>query len=168
VCCSVFKGRLFRYEVRLSPKDFKSEELGIDLDSLGNYVPSTDDRWSNYGFEDLKGEKKVFNIDTIVAKNIAKQNGLMESDSSKITSFLRWENFQQQTFYNGQFRYYITEYTGKTPYYAGSNRDGMTYRYNVYVFNPWTGEFIEKRKMKIMSEWEQGHGSSSGLIPDNE
>jgi hypothetical protein len=158
----------FRYEVRLFSTDRESVELGIDLDSLGNYIPSTDDRWSNYGFEDLKGERKVFNIDTTNAKKIAKSNGLIESDSSKISSFLRWENFQQQTYYDGQFRYYITEFTGKTPYSAGRNRDGMTYRYNVYVFSPWTGEFIEKKKMKINSEWEQGHGSCTGLIPDKD
>jgi len=38
----------------------------------------------------------------------------------------------------------------------------------VYVFNPWTGDFIEKKKMKSVREWEEGHGLSTGLIPDNE
>ena len=38
----------------------------------------------------------------------------------------------------------------------------------VYVFNPWTGAFVEKNKMKAIREWEKLSGSSSGLIPDNE
>lgn len=153
----------FRYEVRLSPNDKESIELGIDLDSLGNYEPSKDDTWNNYGFEDVRGQKKTFLIDTNQAFLIAKQNGLIDNDTSIINKFLIWENFKKRTFFNGQFRYYITEFTGKTEYTEETDRKGVISRYNVYSFNPWTGEFIEVKKMWARREWGENSGHYTGL-----
>jgi hypothetical protein len=159
---------LFRYAVRLSKNDEKGIVLGIDLDSLGNYVPSKDDKWNNYGFEEVKGTEKIFLIDKNRAINTAKLHGLIVNDSSEISEFLTWENFRKQTFFNGRFVYYITDLIGKTEYTEGKERKGIIYRYNVYSFNPWTGEFIEKKKMKSIHEWGQYSGHSTGLLPDNE
>ncbi|UZR99759.1 hypothetical protein [Chondrinema litorale] len=40
------------------------------------------------------------------------------------------------------------------------------YKFDVYIFNPWSGEFIEKKKMKSIREWERRSGSATGLILD--
>lgn len=158
---------LFRYSVKIGETDWYPEMIGIKLDSLGNYVPSLDDRWNRYGFEDVKGNKKTFNIDKADASKIATKHGLVISDTTEISEFLTWENFQNQTFYNGRFRYYITELTSKTQYTEDDERQGIIYRFNVYSFNPWTGEFIEMKKMKSRKEWGKHSGHTTGLIPDN-
>jgi hypothetical protein len=158
----------FRYQVRLHKNDEKGIELGMDLDSVGNYVPSGDDFWNNYGFEKVDGEKKSFEIDIEKAIEIAKRHGLTNTDTSEIGEFLIWENFKKQTFFNGQYRYYITDLTSKTEYKKGQDRQGIIYRYDVYSFNPWTGEFIEKKKMKSIHEWGKLSGHRTGLLPDNE
>ncbi|MCX6157169.1 MAG: hypothetical protein NTY74_04220 [Ignavibacteriae bacterium] len=158
----------FRYQLRLQKSDDESIEMRITLDSLGNYVASSDDHWSNYGFEDVKGDKKTFNICTDTAFEIAKHKGLIVTDSSSVSGFLIWENFKKQTFYNGQFRYYIIEFKGKTEYNAGQDREGIINKYNVYSFNPWTGDFIEKKKMKTKQEKGKHSGFRTGLLPDND
>lgn len=157
---------LLRYEVRLNPTDKDFIELGVCFDDKGNYVASSDDTWSNYGFELVKPENKEF----ILAKaiTIAKQNGLVMTDSSKIEEFLFWENFKKQQYYNGQFRYYITDFVEQETYQVSKERQGIKYKYMVYIFNPWTGEFVEKKKMKSIREWGNGHGLSIGLQTDNE
>jgi hypothetical protein len=159
---------IFRYRVRLQKSDEESIEMRIALDSLGNYVPSSDDYWNNYGFENVKGEKKTFNICIDTAFDVAKHNGLIVTDSSVISELLIWENFKKQTFYNGQFRYYIVELTSKSEYTTGQERNGVIYRYNIYSFNPWTGDFVEKKKMKSKQESGKHSGFSTGLLPDND
>jgi len=140
----------------------------VNFTGFCNYVPSSDDFWNNYGFENVNGEKKTFKIDINSAIEVAKQHGLIVTDSSNISEFLTWENFKKQTFYNGQFRYYITDLTSKTEYKSGQDRQGIIYRYDVYSFNPWTGEFVEKKKMKSRHEWDKASGHSTGLMPDND
>ena len=159
---------LFRYSVRLATSDWYSEMIGITLDSIGKYMPSSDDFWNRYGFEDVKGDKKTFNIDINKATEKAKSHGLVISDSCEISEFLTWENFKKQEFYNGQFRYYITELTSRTEYTEGTDRKGIIFRFNVYSFNPWTGDFIKKKKMKSRKEWGPQSGHSTGLMPDDE
>jgi len=161
---------LFRYEVRLNSTDKNFIELGICLDDKENYVASSDDFWNNYGFELVKPENKKFILDKPKAISVAKQNGLVESDtdSSKIDEFLFWENFKKQQYYNGQFRYYITELIGQEYYQKSEERQGIKSKYMVYVFNPWTGEFVEKKKMKSIHEWGGFSGFSTGLLPDDE
>jgi hypothetical protein len=157
-----------RYEVRLNKSDNDWIELGMDFDSLGNYIPSRDDTYNNYGFEEIKNEDKTFKINKLLASKIAKGHGLILTDSSKINEFLIWENFKKQKFYNGQFRYYITDLKSQTEYSKNADRKGIIYRYDVYVFNPWTGEFIEKKKMKARREWGRDSGHSTGLMKDND
>lgn len=159
---------LIRYEVRLHQSDEDFIELGICLDSNGKYIPSADDMSNNYGFEQVKTQNRNFTIDKTKAIELAKKVGLTESDKTKINEFLFWESFKKQKYFNGQFRYYITELTEIQEYKVSQNRQGIVYRYTVYVFNPWTGQFVEKKKMKTIKEWEELSGSSTGLIPDKD
>ena len=158
----------FNYQIRLSKTDQEYIELGMDLDSLGNFEPTLDDKWNNYGFEDVKGQKKTFLLDKVKVNDTAIKFGLNISDTTKTYEYLTWENFEKQLFFDGQYRYYIVEETSKTEYKNGRNRKGIIFRYTVYSFNPWTGEFIEKKKMKSISERGKGHGFSTGLLPDEE
>jgi len=158
----------FRYQVRLHKTDEDGIELGMDLDSLGNYVPSTDDFWNNYGFEEVIGTSPTFQIDMDKATEIAKLHGLAISDTSTISEFIFWENFKNQSFFNGQYRYYITDLTSRSEYKQGKDRQGVIYRYDVYSFNPWTGDFVEKKRMKSVHEWGQSSGHRTGLLPDND
>ena len=43
----------FRYSVKIGDTEWYPEMIGIDLDSVGNYIPSKD-FWNNYGFENVK------------------------------------------------------------------------------------------------------------------
>jgi len=147
-----------KYTVVFSQTDETGIGLEIELDSLGNYYPSKNDMWGNYGFEKVKGKQRTFNIDKNEAIEIAKSNGLVVTDSSEISEFLTWEKSGKKEFFNGQYRYYISVLTGKTEYTECNDRKGIIYRFNVYVFNPWTGKFIEMKKMKNRHEWGKNSG----------
>ncbi|MEE9363812.1 MAG: hypothetical protein V3U92_14520 [Cellulophaga sp.] len=153
---------LFRYQVRLKNSDWQNEMIGINLDQNGTYVPSHD-RFNNNGFEKIDLYNKAFEIDKSKAISIAKTHGLI---GENISEFLKWERFNNATFYDGQFRYYITELTNQVDEIKKEGRSRITYKFNVYSFNPWTGEFIEIKKMKQVKEWEKDSGFTSGLLPD--
>ncbi|MBC7552590.1 MAG: hypothetical protein H7257_01285 [Taibaiella sp.] len=159
---------LLRYEVRLNKKDKHFIELGICLDSNGKYFASTDDFWNNYGFERVKSNTKKFVLNKDKAIFIAKQKGLVVTDSTDIKEFLTWENFKKKDFYNGRFVYYISNLRRKDNYERPPDRKGIIFRYDVYCFNPWTGEFIEVKKMKSRKEYGKDSGHSTGLVPDND
>jgi len=153
---------LFRYQVRLKNSDWQSEMIGIKLDKNGNYIPSHD-RFNNNGFEKLNSENRTFEIDKTKAISIAKEHGLKEEN---ISEFLKWERFNKATFYDGQFKYYIAELTDQINEIKKEGRSRITYKFNVYSFNPWTGEFLEKKKMKQIKEWGKVSGFTSDLLPD--
>ncbi len=158
---------LFKYQVKLNTSEWFNEMIGIELNENGEYIPN-EGFWNNYGFEKVNSDSKTFQIDKNKAVEIAKTKGLQTNDLSKVSEFLTWEKFKKPEFYNGQFRYYITELTSKTEYTEGADRKGIIFRFNVYSFNPWTGEFIEKKKMKSRNEWGTQSGHSTGLMPDDE
>ncbi len=153
----------FSYEVRMNKKDKHFIELVISLDSNGKYVTK-----DNYGFEKIKSDTKKFVINKDKAIFIAKQKGLVVNDSNDILEFLTWENFRKKDFYNGRFVYYISNLRKKESYERSPDRKGIIFRYDVYCFSPWTGEFIEVKKMKSRKEWGGISGHSTGLIPDND
>ncbi|MDG5493245.1 hypothetical protein [Psychroserpens sp. SPM9] len=153
---------LFRYQVRLENSDWQSEMIGISLDENGNYIPSHD-RFNNNGFEKLNSENRTFEIDKTKAISIAKEHGLK---GENISEFLKWERFNKATFYDGQFKYYIAELTDQIDEIKKEGRSRITYKFNVYSFNPWTGKFLGKKKMKKIKEWEKNSGFTSDLLPD--
>lgn len=156
----------FRYSVKIGNSAWYKEMIGIDLDSLGRFVPSHD-FWNNYGFEQVKTSKRTFQIEKLKAMEIAQGYGLKITDPEKVFAFLEWEKFKKAQFYDGQFRYYITELIDEIKYKEGKDRKGIIYKFNVYSFNPWTGEFIEKKKMKSRKEWSKNSGHRTGLLPDD-
>lgn len=155
---------IFKYAVKVSDSDWRSNMIGIELDSLGNYVVN-DNLVGIYGFEDVKLKDKKFNINYLEFYNIAITKGL--DKRNELNRFLDWEKINPRDFYSGSFIFSITELI-KIENYKKFNRTGKVYKFNVYVFNPWTGEFLEKKKMKSVSESETNSGMSTGLIPDKD
>ena len=153
---------LFRYQVRLKNSDWQSEMIGISLDENGNYIPSHD-RFNNNGFEKLNSENRTFEIDKTKAISIAKEHGLK---GKNISEFLKWERFNKASFYDGQFKYYIAELIDQVDEIKKEGRSRITYKFNVYSFNPWTGKFLGKKKMKQIKEWGKNSGFTSDLLPD--
>ena len=86
---------------------------------------------NNYGFEQVKGQKKNFSIDKTKAIEIAGKAGLVETIPGKIDEFFFWENFRKQKYYNGQFRYYITDLVEQKEYRQSRDRQGVVYKYMV-------------------------------------
>lgn len=84
-----------------------------------------------------------------------------------LSGFLRWESFKKPTLYDGRFRFYVPIKTGTVADFHPKDRSSVTDRFDVYVFDPWTGSFIGKKKMKTIRSWEEHSGNSTGLVPDN-
>lgn len=156
---------LFWYSVKLPFSNWYDQMIGIELDENGKYITS-EGLWDTYGFEQVNAENKTFQIDRNRAMNIAKEKGLKITDSTKVSETLKWEGFKKKEFYNGQFRYYITELSNVIKNKKEA-RTVTVYKYNIYSFNPWTGEFIEKIKMKKMESSGDFSTFTSDLVPDN-
>jgi len=156
---------LFRYDVKLKSSEWYDDMIGFELDVNGEFIPNTG-LWNNYGFEKIDTNYKTFLIDKVKALEIAKEKGLKISDSSNISELLKWEKYLTLNFFNGEFKYYITELTNEIKDIQKEGRSRIVYKYNVYSFNPWTGVFIEKKKMKRVKEWGKYSGFTSDLMPD--
>ncbi|MBL7828217.1 MAG: hypothetical protein JNJ57_16415 [Saprospiraceae bacterium] len=157
---------LFRYDVKTNDSEWNTDMISIQLDTAGNYIGNSD--FSNvYGFEQVSSPEKTFLIDKTKAEKTAIRYGLKTTDPSCLSGYLSWEKFNTAAFYNGQFRYYLTELTDEIKDIRETGRSQVTYKYNVYVFNPWTGEFVEIKKMKNIHSWGKNSGNWTGLLPDN-
>jgi len=156
---------LFRYDVKLKTSGWYTDMMEFELDSVGKYIPGRG-LWSNYGFENVKSQRRTFEIDKNKAVEIAKEKGFVSTASNEVSEFLFWEKYKTYNFYNGEFRYYITLLTEEIKDIKKRGRSSIVYKYDVCSFNPWTGEFIEMKKMKRIKEWEKLSGSTSGLMPD--
>lgn len=158
---------LFRYDVKLENEHRYEELIEFELDEKGNFIPNQYEKI--FGFENvpdnLKGSFKL-TYNEAIAKS--KQLGLLENDTTKAIGILRWENFKKPNLINGQFRFYVTIKTNTIENLVPNGRSSRIIKYEVYSFNPWTGEFIEKKKMKSIYSWEEMSGSRTGLIPDDE
>jgi hypothetical protein len=153
---------LFRYDVKLDADHVYPELIEFELDAQGQFLPN--DAEAIYGFEQrpqvpAKGFGLVYRTAVETAK---KRSG---TTTEAVTGFLQWENFRKATLYNGQFRFYVPIKTGSTEDRHPQGRSRVTDYYDVYSFNPWTGAFLEKKKMERVREWEQASGFTSGLHP---
>ncbi|WLD22968.1 hypothetical protein NU10_09575 [Flavobacterium dauae] len=152
----------FSYQVKLNTSEWYDDMIRIELDEKEIHIPKE----GIYGFDKVNSGNKTFQIDKDKAIEIAKSKGLQTNDLSTVSGFLKWEKSKNlKLFYNGQFKYYITEFTDEVKDIK-KERSRIIYKYNVYSFNPWTGEFIEKKKMKRVREWEENSGFTSDLLPD--
>lgn len=158
---------LFRYDVKLDENHKYEDLIEFELDSNGIFIPNQYEEI--FGFENvpdnLKGGFRLTYDDAITK---SKQLGLSENDTIRAVGLLRWENFKKPELINGQFRFYVIIKTETIENIVPDGRSSRITKYDVYSFNPWTGEFIEKKKMKSVYSWRKMSGSGTGLIPDNE
>ena len=124
-------------------------------------------------YDEVKGFEKTsskssFRLTENDAIQKAKKLGLNETDTSKAEAFLYWDYFKEKkiTQFNGQYKFYVVIKKNSINDIRPQGRSTVIDKFDVYVFNPWTGDFIEKKKMKTIRGWEENSGSRSGLLPD--
>jgi hypothetical protein len=153
---------LLRYDVKLDNITYNSL-IEFYLDGQGNFIPNKYE--PTYGFEKVDDKiEKIFKLKIADAMAKARELGLVESTESPSKSFLKWENFKLDQLYCGQFKFYIIQKTNseKAPNSTEENYVVTNY-FEIYSFSPWTGEFIEKKKMCQIVHKERNSGSSTGL-----
>jgi hypothetical protein len=158
---------LIRYDIQYDQEHLYDDMIEFDLDENGAFEGNKYE--DIYGFEKLTpGSPRTFTLTHAKAIQFAKQKGLVETDTTKAEAFLYWENFKTNNFYNGHYRYYVIIKTRTIKEILPQGRSSITDKFDVYVFNPWTSAFIEKKKMKAIHSWEKMSGSNTGLLPDKE
>jgi YD repeat-containing protein len=158
---------LIRYDIVTDNGKLYDDLIEFQLNSKGElYFP----------FElpdDVKGFEKIsskssFKLTEFEAIQKAKNLGLTETDTTKAEAFLFWDYFKDKklTQFNGQFKFYVIIKSNSIRDIRPQGRSEVIDKYDVYVFSPWTGDFLEKKKMKTVRGWEKNSGSSTGLLPD--
>jgi hypothetical protein len=156
---------LLRYNLRFDTEHIYRGIIEFELDSIGNFVPNESEQI--YGFEKVPDNiNRDFKLNFNSAIEKAKKEGLVESDSAKAIAFLKWEGLRKPELYNGHFRLYVIIKTDLIKDIVPNGRSSIIQKFEVYSFDPWTGDFKEKKKMKSISSWEERSGSSTGLIED--
>lgn len=156
---------VYALEIEGMKKKMGESKIIFELDSIGNLIKSDNTK----GLEDLtKIPQKTFNINLVIAKEKAGRNGLQLYDDAKIQGFINWESVTQKNgvMHNGRFKYYLLHEKEVKKNINPEARSVIEYKYDVYIFNPWNGEFIEKKRMKSITGWEKRSGSSTGLMLD--
>lgn len=158
---------LIRYSIRLSEEEIYDEQFEIHLDSLGEITFPFNSYEDIKGFEKLE-KKNGFVLTRNMAIEKSKDYGLIENDSARAFTFLTWKYDPEpkQEVFNGRFTYNVAIKTQAITHQPRNGRNKIEYKFDVYVFNPWTGAFIEKQKMKSYKEWEKNSGMTTGLLPD--
>ncbi|AHM59330.1 hypothetical protein D770_05315 [Flammeovirgaceae bacterium 311] len=155
---------LLRYDIMLDEGHVYDDMIGFELDSKGNYLPNQYQQIN--GFEKLPDTSKCsFTLTYDLAIKLAKENGLVETDTSKATGLLKWQGYKKPELFNGHYRFYVIQlYDSKK--IAGENKDHyeITDYYNVWSFNPWSSELVEQKKMKQVHSREGYHGHLTGFI----
>lgn len=151
---------LLVYNINLGNEHVFCDLIRIELDANGEIMRTE-------GFES-ENTIPTFKITYELAIEKAKLNGLIESDTMRAYGDLFWKNKRTDSSENGHFSYYLIQL------YKTEKIDGFgVYKYfidryfYVWVFNPWTGELLEFKKMKSTLSWEGGHGLETGLYNDD-
>ena len=156
-----------------------SMSFDIEIEGIGNF-----DRMIKCEF-DVKGQplpivyyKDVQGFQKIQDKNfrfitqeqaIQKLKNLdkLENDLKPTFTSLRWIYTEphELSLYNGKFVYSLLFFQEESKEINGE-RSTITSRFNSFNFDFWTGEYIDKSKMKTVKGWGKESGFSTGLIPD--
>jgi len=154
---------LIRYAIKFGGKTYP-EIIELQLDKKGRFIYGE----RTNGLEKLPpNTKKSFVLTPENAIVLAKQKGLIESPKKRAEAYLTWEDDDKPgTIYNGHFRVYVVVNTSSKKTVSPYGRSTVINKYDVCVFSPWSGALITKKGMHSITGWEEGSGSSTGLIPD--
>ncbi len=165
-------GFLFCYQVNFEGTHGYSNDIYFKLDKDGNFLPDHKVYGffnPGYGFESIpENLKGSFRLKYADALSKAKSLGLKETDSVKAYGRLYWEEFKKGDIINGQYRLYIIMQTATK---RNEHPDGHYFsvtKYDVYSFSPWSGDFVEIKKMKTTASGGGERRSFTDLIPDKE
>jgi len=160
---------ILRYQIKMDDADLENNLIQLLLDSNGVFIQDEDSR--EFGFEKLPpNSPKNFIITYSNAREIAFTKGLIESDTAKASVFLTTEYIPGKTVYNRHYRIYVVQ---KYKSEKVDIKSSLTYskmdHYFVWVFNPWTGDFMGQKKMYTSTHYSQGYPQrSSSFINDGE
>lgn len=150
---------LFRYDLKLDAQHVYPELIEFELDTRGQFVP--DSIADAFGLERrLPWAAKRFSLRYEAALQVVTR--LSGARRQSLTGFLYWDGLRQANRY-GCFRFYVPVPTGSDKDLHLKGRSEITTHFDVYVFDPWTGALLTKKKMKTSYGWEANSGSSSGL-----
>jgi hypothetical protein len=158
---------LLRYSIRISEEEKYDEQVEVHLNNRGEIAFPYDKLDHIKGFEKTVS-KNGFALTKKTAIEKAKQLGLVETGTAKAFTFLSWKYNSETTkeIFNGYFIYSVAVNTKTITHKETNERNRIEYKFDVYTFNPWTGDFIKNQKMKSFREWEEESGLSTELIPD--
>jgi hypothetical protein len=155
---------LLRYDIQLDAQLYE-RMIEFEMDEQGRFIGNRYEQI--FGFEKLSpASSPTFVLTHEKAVFLAKQQGLLETGTTKAKAYLTWEGLKTENFYNGYYRFYVIIKTGAINNIRPEARSSITDKFDVYIFNPWTTEFIGKKKMKRVHSWEQFSGNNTGLLPD--
>ena len=153
-----------RYNIKYDTVHTLYSMVDIAFDSNGRYI--FDDSSEIYGFEKRPNDtSNYFKLSYAQAIVKAQKRGLLENDTNKADVLLKWESFKTKNLYDGRFLLYVVQLQ-KSERYGGKDYYTQVNYFNVWVFNPWTGDFIEKKKMRNYFEWHGSSGFSTDLSDD--
>lgn len=150
---------LFRYDLKLDAQHVYTELIEFELDARGQFAP--DSIADAFGLERrLPWTAKRFSLRYEAALQLVTR--LSGARRQSLTGFLDWDGLRQANFH-GHFRFYVQVPTGSDKDLHLGGRSEITTHFDVYIFDPWTGAWLTKKKMKTSYGWEANSGSSSGL-----
>ena len=141
---------LLRYDIKLESEIF-TDMIEIRLDSTGKVLKFDNPCVTQNGFE-KKDSKSAMNLTKLEAYKNAKKNGLNVS-ISETKHVLIWECKEDSKWINNKYngRYLYCVYTSKEVK-KNSLSSTKEFLQNIYVFNPWSGKFIESKEVISQNE----------------
>lgn len=157
------------YNAKLGNDHIYYNVLRLNFDENGEIRPKSMDPFFDCE-EEQKTWKGGFKLTYSNALLECKKLGLIESDAIKIQDDLKWENFENASEIFNQFRFYITIKTKVIEEIVPQGRSSSTTKFDRYSFDPLTGNFIEKKKLKVFRYWsgKNENVGMTGMIPDDE
>lgn len=159
---------MLRYAIRLAGEETYDDLISVQLDSTGQlYFP--------FGkYDDVKGFEKVGQSKGMImtkasAIAAATAQGMTPNGDHQPSTSLIWEyaDTQKAEMYNGHFYYSVAMYTGSLKSTAPNRGTRVEQRFDVYLFNPWTGAFVAKRKMKAYEKPNRRGVLATEMLPVN-
>ena len=158
---------LLTYAIKMTEDEAYDDQIEIQLDSTGHLFFPFGQYNTIKGFQHI-GTSDIFMLNKKSAIEKATALGLMETETKKAFTFLGWKYTEPPVaeMFNGEFVYNVAFNTRKVTQTISNSLTRVVYKYDVYLFNPWTGEFMEKIKMKSFKEKGTKPGMPPDLLPD--
>lgn len=143
---------LFRYDILLD-KEHKYPVIEFTLDNQGKILNS-------HNVLGLTNRNLAHNsfITREQAIKTGKTNGLSLKENNTIF-YLKWVKPVNKSVIEGDYEIIVAEYKSKTT--AGNQ---TTFYYDAIAINPWTGNFIAKRRLRRFTAVHAYSASSTGFI----